>query len=79
MKESEKLRSGRAGERTVRLRPSWRREKKRCSFRDDEGVAAERDRDMVMPARVTAPLIVIEAQFAFQVLVDALRLPALLE
>ena len=49
------------------------------SFGDEEGEAAEGDGDVVMPAWEAAALIVIEAEFAFQVLVHAFGAPALLE
>ena len=50
MKESSKWRSGRAGERTVSLRPSGRREKTPRALGDDECIATESNRDVVMPA-----------------------------
>ena len=49
------------------------------SFGNDERVAAENDTDVVMPPRERAPLEVIEAQLAFELLVEALSAPSLLE
>jgi hypothetical protein len=47
------------------------------TFGDDERVAAQDDRDVVMPAGKAAAFEVVEAELAFQVLVDALCAPAL--
>ncbi len=46
---------------------------------DDERVATEHDRDVMMPAWVRATLEVIETELALEVLVHALGPPAFLE
>src|SRR5580658_4748644 len=46
-------------------------------FCDDERVAGEHDRHVVMPAGVPAAFIVIEAKFALEVLIGALGAPTL--
>ena len=48
------------------------------SFRNEERVAAEYDRDVVMPARERAALEVVQAQVSLELLVGALGAPALL-
>src|SRR5665213_1576185 len=44
---------------------------------NDEGVAAENDRDVVVPAGESSSLVMVKAEFAFEVLVGALDPPAL--
>src|ERR1019366_9893528 len=72
VKESAKWRSGRERVRTSGTSPSGRGGKMPHSLSDDEGVAAECDRDVMMPAGETASLEVVESQLAFHFLVDAL-------
>src|SRR5580658_9551237 len=45
----------------------------------DEGVATEHDRNVMVPADEAAALVVIEAELALELLVDALCLPPLLD
>ena len=47
------------------------------TFGDDERVAAEDNRDVMMPTWEPSALVVIEAEFTLEVLVDALCAPAL--
>ena len=47
------------------------------TFGNDERVAAEDDRDVMMPAGKASSLVVIEAKFAFEVLVGAFGSPTL--
>src|SRR5689334_6764637 len=77
MKLSWKWRSGRAELRVVSWRPSGRGGKMPHALSDDERVAAQSDRHMMMPTRIPAALKVIEAEFPFEVFVHALRAPAL--
>ena len=77
MKLSVKWRSGRERERVVGQRPSGRGGKTPHAFSDDERVAAESDRDMVVPAVEAPPFEVVEPQLALEIFVDALRAPAL--
>src|SRR5579871_948173 len=77
--ESAKCRSGRDFDRTVWIVPSRRGGKSSNALGHDEGVAAEDDRDVVMPSDEGATLVVIEAELALELLVDALGLPALLD
>ena len=49
------------------------------TLRDDEGVAADRDGNVVMPTGETSPLEVVEPELALHLLVDALSAVALLE
>ena len=77
MKESAKWRSGRARERTVGTRPGGRGGKSAEALGDDEGVATEHDRDVVMPtckgrpsndrARVRPPGTSIQITFGFSI------------
>ncbi len=57
MKESAKWRSGREAERVVSHRPSGRGGETPHTFGDDERVAAESDRDVMMPAWVRIPVM----------------------
>ena len=59
--------------------PSGRGGEMPHALSDDEGVAAEGDRDVMVPAREAASLEVVEAQLALHLLVDALGAVALLE
>ena len=79
MKESAKWRSGRDRERTVRTRPSGRGGKSADAFSDHEGVAAQDNGKVMVPARKGTALEVIEPEFSFEILVHALGSPALLE
>ena len=79
MKESPKWRSGRDAERIVDLRERSRGGKSPRSFSNEEGEAAERDGDVVVPASETAALEVIQSEFALEILVHALGTPALLD
>src|ERR1700722_16167513 len=78
-KESVKCRSGRDVDRATRTLPSLRGGKVPHALSDDEGVAAEDDREMMVPAAEAAPLEVVESQLALHLLVDGLRSPAFLE
>ena len=79
MNESAKWRSGRDRERTVATRPGGRGGKSADAFSDHEGVAAEDDGDVVMPAWEGPPLEVVEPELALEVLVHPLGAPAFLE
>jgi hypothetical protein len=46
------------------------------AFGDDERVAAECDRDVVMPAGESTPSVVVESEFTFEVFVGAAGTPA---
>src|SRR5262245_38046710 len=78
MKESTKCRSGRAAERCVAIRPSFRGGKVPRTLTDDERVAAEDDRDVVIPSGEGAAFEVIEPELSLEVFVGALGSPALL-
>src|SRR5438876_4665906 len=78
MKESAKCRSGRDGDRTGSILPSARGGKTPHAFRNEERIAAEHDRDVVMPARERAALEVVQAQLPLELLIGALGAPALL-
>ena len=47
------------------------------AFSDDERVAAQDDGDVMMPSGEASALEVVEAEFAFEVFVDAFGSPAL--
>ena len=47
------------------------------TFSDDERVAAQDDRDVMMPTGEPSAFVVIEAEFTLEVLVGALGAPAL--
>jgi hypothetical protein len=79
MNESAKWRSARDLERTVTTRPGGRGGKSAEAFSDHEGVAAEDDGNVVMPAGEGAAFEVVEAEVAFQGFVHALGAPALFE
>ena len=72
MNESAKWRSGRATVRWSATGPSRRGGKSADLLADDERVAAERDRYVMVPTGEPAPLEVIQSQFSFEILVGAL-------
>ena len=57
-------------------RPSSRGGKSPRAFGDDERVAGEYDGDVVVPTGETPALVVVEAEFTFEILIGALDLPA---
>jgi hypothetical protein len=69
MKESEKWRSGRDSVRTSWTSPSTREGKNAMAFGHHESEAAEGDGHVVVPAREAAALVVVDAEFALEVLV----------
>src|SRR5258708_23556100 len=77
--ESATCRSGRVLGRARSTVPAGRGGKTPHTLRDDEGVAADRDGNMVMPTGETPPLEVVEPELALHLLVDALGAVALLE
>src|SRR5512134_2364171 len=77
MKLSWKWRSGRERLRVVFQRPCGRGGETPRAFGNDERVAAENDRDMVVPAWKPSSLVVIDAELSFEVLIDPLRPPSL--
>src|SRR5580692_6888628 len=79
MIESAKCRSGRAFDLVVATRSSSLGGKSSCALSDEKCVAGEDTADVVLPAGVGAALERIEAQLALEVLVRALRAPALLD
>ena len=79
MRESWKWRSGRERERVGVRRPLSGGGKTPSTLGDEESVASESYRDVVMPALVATALEVVEAEFAFEVLIDALGTPALFD
>ena len=78
-KESSKCRSGRALDRTRGTNPSRRGGKRPHTFADDERVAAEDDRDVMIPARKGATFVVVEPELAFELLVGAFGAPSFLD
>ena len=64
--------------RVVRFRASLRGGKRFDAFGGDEGVAAQGDRDVVMPAGIATPFVVVESKLTFEIFIDAFRPPALL-
>jgi len=72
MNESAKWRSGLDLVRTSLTSPSGRGGKSEDPLGGDEGVAAQRYRDVVVPAREAASFEVVEAQLALEVFVGAL-------
>ena len=77
--ESAKCRSGRELVRISWMVPSDRGGETPHTLRYDEGVAANRDGNVVMPTWETAALEVVEPELALHVLIDALGAVALLE
>ena len=71
MNESGKWRSGREPLLVVVKVVCGRGGKSEASLADDEGVAAQDRRDVVMPPPEAAPFEVIQSQLAFEVLVDS--------
>ena len=49
------------------------------AFSDNERIAAEDNRDVMMPSRERAPLEMVQPEFSFEFLVRLLRAPALFE
>src|SRR5829696_8638359 len=76
-KLSSKWRSGRERLRVVFQRPSGRGGEMPHTFGNDERVAAQDDRDVMVPARKSSALVVVEPELALEVLVGALGSPAL--
>ena len=76
-KLSAKCRSGRARLRVVFQRPSGRGGEMPHTFGDDERVAAEDDRDVMMPAGKPTAFVVVEAELVVEILVRAFDPPAL--
>src|SRR5882724_9396681 len=79
MNESAKWRSGRDSDRVVWCLPSGRGGKTPREFGGDEGVAGEDYRDVMVPAWPAPSLEVVEAEFAFEVLVGPLGAIALFD
>src|SRR5438105_2304087 len=81
MSESGKWRSGREAVRTGRLGlgPSYLRGETPRALGDEEGVAAQDNRDVMVPAGVAASLVVVQTQLALDLLVHALGAVALLD
>src|SRR5215470_2204372 len=77
--ESAKCRSGRELVRISSTVPSGRGGETPHTLRDDEGVAANGDGNVVMPAGEASPLEVVEPELALHLFVDALGAVALLE
>src|SRR5580658_6282187 len=78
MKESSKWRSCRALERVTRTGPSSRGGEMPQAFAEDEGIAAEDDGDVVMPAAEGTAFVVIQSKLALEILIHALGAPAFL-
>src|SRR5579863_74042 len=78
-KESAKCRSGRERDRTRGTLPSSRGGEMPQALSEDEGVAAEGDRDVMIPAWEGASLEVVEPELALHLGVDVLGAIALLE
>src|SRR5256885_13169432 len=76
-KLSAKWRSGRERLRVDFQRPSGRGGKMPHTFGNDERVAAQNDRDVMVPARKPPAFVVIESEFVLEILVRALDAPAL--
>ena len=74
MNESAKCLSGRDVERVVSRFSSGRGGETPREFGGDEVEAAERGGDVVMPARPPSSLEVVEAEFALEIFVDALKI-----
>ena len=72
MKDSRKWRSGLALDRVVVFLRSASGGKAPNSFGDNEGEARQSDGHMVMPATKCAPLEMVKAKFALEILVDPL-------
>src|SRR5262245_20115195 len=79
MKESWKWRSGRERDLVVAHRPSGRGGNTPHTFGDDERIAAEDDRDVVMPGGEAAAFEVVEAELTLEVFIQALGAVSLLD
>src|SRR3989442_7870429 len=79
MKESSKWRSGRDVDRVVSICAFGRGRKSADAFSDHEGVTAEDDRDVVVPALKRAAFEVVEPELALEIFVHSLGAPALLD
>src|SRR5215510_5072196 len=77
MKLSRKCRSGRERVRLGFRRPSGRGEKTPHTLGDDERVAAEGDRDMMVPTWESSAFEMVEPKLALEVFVHPLGTPAL--
>src|SRR5438552_18704105 len=77
--ESGKWRSGREAVRTGRTLPSGRGGKTPHAFAEDECVAAQDTRDVVVPAGIAASFVVVQSQFALEILVEPFGAVALLD
>jgi hypothetical protein len=77
MKLSVKWRSGRVMERVGVQRPGGRGGKMPHTFGDDERIAAQDNRDVVMPTGKASAFEVIEAELALEVFVGTFSSPAL--
>jgi hypothetical protein len=75
MKESVKCRSGRRCERSSRRAPRAVRGKKAKLLGDDEGVATEREGDVMIPSTPASTFEVVEPELPLQFLVDTLGAP----
>src|SRR5271156_5990157 len=78
-KEAAKGRSGREDDLSTRTFPSLRGGEVPQTLSDDEGVAAEDDRDVMMPASEAPSFEVVEPQLALHLFVSGLRTPALFD
>src|SRR6185436_6012821 len=76
-KLSAKWRSGRDRLRVVLQRPSGRGGEMPHTFGNDERVAAQDDRDVVVPPGKPAALVVVEPQLVLEILIGAFGAPAL--
>src|SRR5260370_35139561 len=79
MNESWKWRSGRDGLRVVPSCLFGRGGKKAATLGDDKREAAQRDRNVMVPAAKTPTLKGVEAELPLDVLVHALAAPALFD
>ena len=79
MNESKKWRSGREWLRVVSSLPSRRGGKPPSLLGGNERIDAQGDTDVMVPSWETTPLEVVQTQLTFEVFVDALRAPALLD
>ena len=79
MSESWKWRSGRVVVRVVVSCSCARGGKRSHLFSDQEGIASERHSDVMMPSNPRATFVVVETQFALEVLVGAFDAPSAFE
>ena len=75
MKLSGKWRSGREGVLRGGHSPSGRRGEKPITLGDYE--AGKHDRDVMVPARIAAPFVMVEAEFTLEILIGPFNAPAL--